>query len=133
MVEFALLSGLVAIVLLVGVQLAIIGNAQLSVSQLAYSLARYASVNPTKTESDLTSQIANFASPTITGTAGTQKLEITAFTQCPTTNGMGSPTTVRVQYDFGPMIFLPQNFLGVITFPTNVHSTQTAYCEGNGG
>jgi Flp pilus assembly protein TadG len=130
MVEFALLSGLIAIVLFVGVQLAIIGNAQLSVSQLAYSLARYASVNPT--QSDLSGQIANFGSPTITSTAGNQQLAITSFTQCPTTNGMGSPTKVTVQYTFGSMIFLPNPFLGVIKFPTSVSSSQSAYCEGSG-
>jgi hypothetical protein len=131
MVEFALLSGLVAIVLLVGVQIALIGNAALSVSQLSYMGARYASVHPSAPSDQVIGYMQSVASPTITGgTSTTQPLTITISPCAAAPNTLGSPVTVTVQYSLASKIFLPNPFMGVITFPANVSATQTAFCEG---
>lgn len=139
-VEFAIISGVALIVLLVGIQFALIGQCALAVTQLSYTAARYASVHPTQTLSDTTLQtyIQNAASPTLLNNGidfgGTGKGDLSIFIPstgkaCPSTNSFGAPVTIEVQYDLSSKIFLPNPFLG-IPFPTTVQSIQTAFCEG---
>ena len=66
MVEFALLATVGLMVLLVGIQFAMIGQAALAVSQGAYIGARYASVNSAASQDTVKNYIVANASPTIT-------------------------------------------------------------------
>jgi Flp pilus assembly protein TadG len=137
MVEFALIATLSMVVLLVGIQFAIIGQAALAVSQASYLGARAASVNSTLTSNSLQTAIANQISPTISG--ATVTLTNTTDATCTAgpggTRSFGCPINVTVTYDATPKLFLPAQWtmLGtgasVITFPTNLTSTQSAMTE----
>lgn len=135
-VEFAIISGVAIILLVVGIQFALIGQCALAVTQLSYTAARYASVHPAtvQTASDMNSYILQVASPTLlnNGVNGTNSdLQVTIPPNkqlCPQTNPFGQPATIQVTYQLTSKIFLPNPFLG-ISFPTQVQSTQTAFCE----
>jgi Flp pilus assembly protein TadG len=136
MVEFALISTLVMVILLVGIQFAIIGQAALAVTQASYLGARAASVNSTINSSQLQTAIANQISPTISG--ATVTLTNTTDPTCTagpgSTRSFGCPITVTVSYDATSKLFLPASWsiLGsqsVIIFPTALNSTQSAMTE----
>jgi Flp pilus assembly protein TadG len=136
MVEFALIATLSMVVLLVGIQFAIIGQAALAVSQASYLGARAASVNSTLTSNSLQTAIANQISPTISG--ATVTLTNTTDATCTAgpggTRSFGCPINVTVTYDATPKLFLPSSWsmLGdhtLITFPTSLSSTESAMTE----
>jgi Flp pilus assembly protein TadG len=137
MVEFALIATLSMVVLLVGIQFAIIGQAALAVTQASYLGARAASVNPSLTSNSLQTAIANQMSPTING--ATVTLTNTTDPTCSAgpggTRSFGCPINVTVTYDATPKLFLPKNWsmLGtgnsLITLPTNLTSTESAMTE----
>ncbi len=115
MVEFALIATLSLLVLLVGIQFAIIGQAALAVTQASYLGARAASVNSNMTSNQLSNAIANQMSPTIT---------------------FGCPINVTVNYDATSKLFLPASWslpifgrTQVIIFPTALTSTESAMTE----
>jgi Flp pilus assembly protein TadG len=124
MVEFAMISTVAMFVLLVGVQLAIIGQAALAVSQLAYQGARYASVNPTLAQASIVTYMQSIAPSNINNNAN---LSITV--NPPTApRTPASAVTVTVSYQIGNSLALPNPFLGV-TFPTSLSAAQTAMSE----
>jgi TadE-like protein len=126
--EFALLSPLILFILLVGFQLAIIGNEALAVTRLAYTGARYASVNPTLAQSAIQTYVRQVGA----GQVNTANLQVTPFTQCTQPPAsFGSQTTVGVTLDISSLIFMPQVKLPLfnLALPTSVSSTQTAFCE----
>ena len=136
MVEFALIATLSMVVLLVGIQFAIIGQAALAVTQASYLGARAASVNASLDSNSLTNAIANQISPTING--ATVTLTNTTDPTCSAgpggTRSFGCPINVTVSYDATSKLFLPANWtmLGdhaVIAFPTSLTSTQSAMTE----
>jgi len=137
MVEFALIATLAMVVLLVGIQFAIIGQAALAVTQASYLGARAASVNSSLTSNSLQTQIANQMSPTISG--ATVTLTNTTDPTCSAgpggTRSFGCPINVTVTYDATSKLFLPSNWtmLGtnssMITFPTSLTSTESAMTE----
>lgn len=131
-VEFAIIAGVALLIMLVGIQFALIGQCALAVSQLSESVARFASVNPTNsdvTSTAFTKYINEVASPTLLNNKGAD-LSVTMPTACPPSNSFSSPVTITVQYNLASKLFLPNPFLGV-SFPTTVQSTQTAFCEGD--
>ena len=137
MVEFALLATLFFVVVLVGVQFAIIGQAALAVSQASYVGARAASVNSNLTNASIQSAIQNQISPTISANA-TVTMTNTADASCTAgtggTRSFGCPINVTVTYDATSKLFLPANWtiLGVhtgIVFPTNLTATESAMTE----
>ena len=138
MVEFALIATLSMVVLLVGIQFAIIGQAALAVTQASYLGARAASVNSSLDSNSLQTAIANQISPTING--ATVTLTNTTDATCTAgpggTRSFGCPINVTVTYDATSKLFLPTQWtmLGlthgpVITFPTNLTSTESAMTE----
>jgi len=137
MVEFALIATLAMVLLLVGIQFAIIGQAALAVTQASYLGARAASVNSTLTSNSLQTAIANQMSPTISG--ATVTLTNTSDPTCTAgpggTRSFGCPINVTVTYDATSKLFLPSQWsmLGtgtnLITFPTSLTSTQSAMTE----
>lgn len=126
MVEFALILTVGLFVLLVSIQFALIGQAALAISQLAYQGARWASVNPNADQSAVAAFMKQAGSPTITRDGGTH-LTIT-LTPNTTPRTFGDPLTVNITYDATPQIVLPNPFLG-ITFPSTLTSQQTAMSE----
>ena len=138
MVEFALLATLSMVVLLVGIQFAIIGQAALAVTQASYLGARAASVNSTYNSSQLQTAIANQMSPTISG--ATVTLTNTSDPTCTagpgSTRSFGCPINVTVNYDATSKLFLPSSWslpifgrTQIIIFPTALTSTQSAMTE----
>ncbi|MGH7864060.1 MAG: TadE/TadG family type IV pilus assembly protein [Candidatus Binataceae bacterium] len=126
MVEFAMVMTVALLVLLVSIQMAMIGQAALAVSQVAWHGARYASVNPTYTESQVRSYMVAHASPTIATSGGSHLTITVAPAAAPRT--FGQPVTVNVSFEASPVIVLPNPFLG-ISFPSTLSSQQTAMSE----
>jgi len=136
MVEFALIATLSMVVLLVGIQFAIIGQAALAVTQASYLGARAASVNSTMTSNQLSNAIANQISPTISGATVTMTntTDPTCTAGPGNTRSFGCPINVTVSYDATSKLFLPASWsmLGshsVIIFPTALTSSQSAMTE----
>src|SRR5260370_32942622 len=69
-VEFALIAPVLMVLLLVGVQLAVIGDAALGLGQVDYQGARYAAINPSATQSAVQSYMVSAASPLIAANGG---------------------------------------------------------------
>jgi Flp pilus assembly protein TadG len=134
MVEFALIATIIMVVLLVGVQFAIIGQAALAVSQASYVGARAASVNNALTNSTLGNAIANQISPTITGAVVTMTNTTDSSCTAPGGRSFGCPITVTVTYDATSKLFLPSSWtiLGSthpIGFPTSLSASESAMTE----
>ena len=138
MVEFALIATLSMVVLLIGIQFAIIGQAALAVTHASYLGARAASVNSSLTSDQLTNAIANQMSPTISGATAAMTFDATnpTCTAGPSsTRSFGCPINVTVTYDATPKLFLPSQWtmLGshtsLISFPTNLTSSESAMTE----
>src|SRR5713226_4562519 len=137
MVEFALIATLSMVVLLVGIQFAIIGQAALAVTQASYLGARAASVNSNLTSNSLQTAIANQMSLTINGATVTltNNTNPTCTASPGGTRSFGCPINVTVTYDATSKLFLPAQWtmLGtggsLITFPTNLTSTESAMTE----
>ena len=120
MVEFALVMTLALIILLVSIQMAMIGQAALAVSQSAWHGARYASIHTTETSTQVSDYMKSKASPTLK----TADLTITVSGA----RTFGQPVTVDVSYNCASNIVLPNPFLGV-SFPSTLTSQQTAMSE----
>ena len=125
-VEFALISPFVAIVLLVGVQFAIIGAAALGLGQANYQGARYAAVNPSASQSAVQNYMLSVASPLVSANNG-QYLTTTMSPAPPC--AFGNTVTLSLTFDIAHLVVLPNPFLGVITFPTTLNSSESALCE----
>jgi Flp pilus assembly protein TadG len=142
-VEFAMIAPVALMLMLLGVQYALIGQAALSVSQGASALARYAAINPGAFGTNGNGPVAvsgaaqNLLSSTIlTSTKGTSDLTITissisaatgqATTSTPT---LGDQLTINVSYKANNKIALPNPFLGLVTFPTTLASSASQMYE----
>lgn len=122
LVEFVVTLTLALIVLTVTIQFAIIGDAALAVTQLAYTGARYAAFNPSYDYSMISRYMKTVASPAINESNGAN-LRIT-LTPGATPRTIGSSVEVRVVYNLRNKLFLPNPFLG-ISFPTTLSGIQT--------
>lgn len=130
MVEFALTLAPALMIMLVTIQFAIVGAAASGATQLAHAGARYAAVNRTSVESDISTYMKSVASPAINENRGGD-LSITVCTPagntCPhstTSRTFGSLVQVSVVYDLSSNLFLPNPFLG-IGFPTSLSGIQS--------
>ena len=136
MVEFALIAPLAIVMLVVGMQYAIIGSAALAVSQGASSLARYAAVNPTAMGTTngtvtLPAGAKNLLSPSICeNSCGNLTVTINSYTGSSNTQTNSPKQTDRMvislTYDATNKIALPNPFMQIpgifpgITFPTSL-------------
>ena len=137
MVEFALMLTPALMIMLVTIQFAIVGAAALGLTQLVHTGARYAAVNATLVESDISTYMKSVASPAINENRGGD-LSITVCTPagntCPhstTSRTFGSlvQVSVVVVYDLSSNLFLPNPFLG-IGFPTSLSGIQSTMMSG---
>lgn len=134
MVEFAMVSVLGLVLMMVGVQFALIGQVALSLSQGASALARYAAVNPGSFGTDNgTASLPTAASALLSPTINDGKLTVTiASYKGGTTTTTSSPAAtvdrvvVSLSYDATNKIALPNPFLAIpgvfpgISFPTSL-------------
>lgn len=137
MTEFALIAPLVIIVMLVGLQFAMIGQAALAVSQGASALARYAAVNPGTVGPNgtvtLTTQMEQLLSPSILTNSGKDlTVTIASYTGTTTTTTSSPQYTDRlvisISYNAASKIALPNPFFG-ISFPTSVTASDSQMYE----
>lgn len=125
-VEFAIILTVALIVLVIGVQFAIVGEAALALGQMNYQGARWAAINPSATQSQVQTYMLSVASPTIS--AGNGKYLTTTLSPAPPC-AFGASVTVSVSYDAKHLIAVPNPFLG-IHFPTSLTNSESAFCEG---
>jgi Flp pilus assembly protein TadG len=145
-VEFAMVSVLGLVLMMVGVQFALIGQVALSLSQGASALARYAAVNPGSFGTDNgTASLPSAASALLSPTINDSKLTVTvASYKGGTTTTTSSPSAtvdrvvVSLSYDASNKIALPNPFLAIpgifpgITFPTALGAQDEQLYEKNG-
>jgi hypothetical protein len=140
MVEFALISAFAFVIMLVGVQYALLGQVSVALNKGASALARYASQNPgvlggasgngTVT---LNQGLENLMSSTIgTNNWGDLTVTITSYqgTSSTLVNGntgpqFGDRCVISFSYNTQSKIFVPNNSLGFVTLP----GTLTASAE----
>jgi Flp pilus assembly protein TadG len=139
MVEFAMGAVLTLVVMLVGVQFAIIGQAALALNQGASALARYAAVHPGTVSSgkasSLPSSARNLLSPTIlTGSGG----DLTVTVQSLTPTGAPEKGTliqgqdqvvINLSYNAAGKVVLPTNTLLGLEFPTTLTASNSQLYE----
>jgi Flp pilus assembly protein TadG len=125
MVELALVMPIVLFVMLIGIQFALIGTAELGLGQADYQGARYAATNPTASQSAIQSYLVSIASPIIS--AGGGKYLSASLSPAPPCT-FGSSVTVSVTFDASHLVVLPNPFFG-IPFPTSLSNSETAFCE----
>jgi hypothetical protein len=130
MVEFALTAIVALLVLFLGIQFALLGQAALAVGQLAYQGARYASINPNLTDAQVVSWMQGVASPTI-ASSDTKTLNI-SVSDASGTNPRPFQSTVTVTVTLDPirkkLVLLPNPFFG-INFGGTISSTQNAMVD----
>jgi hypothetical protein len=137
MVEFAIIATLAIIVMLVGVQFAMLGQAALAVSQGASALARYAAVNPgvlgPNGSVTLTDPMRQLVSSSILTNGGNDLTVTVASYTGTTTTTTNSPKytdrlTISLSYNATSKLALPNPFLGV-RFPTTLRSSDSQMYE----
>ena len=140
MVEFALISSVAMMVMMIGVQFALIGQAALAVSQGASALARYAAVNPGALGTNGTVTVTTGSAPAqllsssiLTGTNNSDlTVTIASYTGTTTTTtsspGYTDRVLITVSYSAAGKIALPNPFFG-IHFPTTLASSDSQMYE----
>lgn len=155
-VEFALVATVAMIVLFVAVQLALIGEAALSLGQMNYQGARWAAVNTCATLDEVATYMTVVGSSTVTTPANCgSKLSITISdsnnaspgaaaspssctatpspaVSCAAPRTFGSGVTVQITFDATGLLFLGNGsspWMGLINFPTQLSSKETAMAE----
>ncbi len=126
MVEFALIAAVAMLILFLGIQFALLGQAALAVGQLAYQGARYASINPNLSSSAVQAWMQGVASPTINNKNNSLTISVTPDSPRP----VFSTVTVTVTLDpvKQQLILLPNPFFG-INFNSKISSTQSAMVD----
>ena len=141
-VEFALTLTLLFIVLLVGVQFALIGQAALALSQGASAIARYAAVYEPQGKIGATysgspnSDMQNLLSSSILTNSGSDlTVTINSYQGGTTSTPATSPVPtvdraiVTLSYNASSKIVLPNPFLGFIKFPTSLSASDSELYE----
>ncbi len=126
-IELALIAPVAIILMLVGVQYAILGAAALGLGQADYQAARYASVNTSAGQSGVTSYILSQASPIITASNGQYLTVKVTSGSSPCT--FGNSVTVALTFDLNHLVVLPNPFMGMVTFPSTISNSESAMCE----
>jgi len=137
-VEFALIAVAFLLVITVGVQFAIIGQAALALSQGASAIARYAAVNePLGTigatySGNPNAAMQNLLSPSIlTNGGGDLTVTIASYKGSTVSTTTATPTqfdraVVTLTYNASSKIALPNPlFLGLVTFPTSLSASDS--------
>ena len=140
-VEFALISTVAMMVMLVGVQFAIIGQAALALSQGASAIARYVAVNessgavsPSFSGNPTAAMQALLSSSILTNSGGDLTVTVSSYQGGTTSTAATTPVAtvdravVTLSYNAASKIGLPNPFLG-ITFPTALSASDSELYE----
>jgi len=122
--EFALILPILFIVLLVGIQYAVLGQAALALSQGASGLARYEAVHAGTVNSGKASGLPAPAQQLLSDTIltnGGGDLTV-GVTSSPGT-GFGDTCKINLTYSAASKIVLPNNFFGIPLFPTTLSAS----------
>ncbi len=139
-VEFALVSTLALIVMLVGVQFALIGQADLALSQGASALARYAAVHQNSLgtyngTATLNSTTEALLSSTLLNSGGALKVTVNSYQGGTTNTQTNTPVAtvdrvvISISYNTAGVMALPNPFLGLIKFPTGLSGSGSELYE----
>src|SRR5579871_2737047 len=137
MAEMAFIAPVAIIVVLLGIQFAMIGQAALALSQGASALARYAAVNPgtmgpngTVTMTTAMQQLLSSSILTNGGRDLTVTIASYSGTSTTTTNSPGytDRLVINLSYNATSKIALPNPFLGV-RFPTTLSASDSQMYE----
>ncbi len=137
MAEMAFIAPVAIIVVLLGIQFAMIGQAALALSQGASALARYAAVNPgtmgpngTVTMTTAMQQLLSSSILTNGGKDLTVTIASYSGTSTTTTNSPGytDRLVINLSYNATSKIALPNPFLGV-RFPTTLSASDSQMYE----
>jgi TadE-like protein len=149
MVETVIVISVILLILFGAIQLALIFNAALAVSEYSYTTARYAAVHGTGSTCSAAGYGATLKSsvsppPTIcssgfSGCSGSATPLSIASVSCTTSAGssdgtinQGDQITVQISYNLttGNKIFFPSNFLGFrMGFPTSLSNSSSVMAE----
>jgi Flp pilus assembly protein TadG len=136
-VEFALISIALLLVILLGVQWAIIGQAALALSQGASAIARYAAIAEPQGAIGLTysgtptAAMQQLLSPTIlTNGGGDLTVTINSYkpdgtTETGTTVATQDRAVVTLSYSTSSKVVLPSSLLGSLTVPPTLSASDT--------
>ena len=137
MAELAFIAPIAIILILLGVQFAMIGQAALALSQGASALARYAAINPgtmgpngtvtmtTAMQQLLSSSILTNGGRDLTVTIASYSGTSTTTTSTP---GYTDRLVINLSYNARSKIALPNPFLGV-SFPTTLSASDSQMYE----
>jgi Flp pilus assembly protein TadG len=135
-VEFALMATLSLLVLVVGVQFALIGQSALAVSQGSSALARYAAVNPGALgtyngTATLNTAATNLLSPTILSglTVTVNSYQGTTSTETGAPIAAQDRVVISMSYNAASRIFLPSSTLLGVSFPTTLTASESQLYE----
>ena len=118
--EFAIIGIIVLIIIILGIQIGIILNSYLAVCHLTREGARYAAVNASKTDSQISSYILSIKQANL----NSSNLSISISPSysggsLPSSRYTGAPISVGIRYNLAGQIFLPTSFFG-INIPTTL-------------
>ena len=148
-VEFAMISVLALVVMLIGIQYALIGQAAVAVSQGSEALARYAASSVANSLGTYNGSVAGSALPAAAQQMLSQSLntnswnDLTVTITSKTGSGanssnppnLGDQLTINLTYATTSKLALPNPFMalpplfGGITFPANVKATDSQMYE----
>jgi len=122
----AIVITVLAFVLVMAVQFALLGSAALALNQVTYQGARYAAVNLSADQSAVYNYMLKVGSPTITSSSGSN-LSINLNPSL-TPRTMFTSVTVSSTFNARGLVVIPNPFFGV-TLPTTLTATETAMAE----
>jgi hypothetical protein len=124
--EVAIAITILAFVMVLAIQFAMLGSAMLALNQVTYQAARYAAVNQGASQSTVYSYMLSVGSPTITSKGGANL----SMSLSPATTPRAAFSTVTVSSTLNAKSFIviPNPFLGV-KLPTTLTATESAMVE----
>jgi type II secretory pathway pseudopilin PulG len=126
LVEMAIVITILAFVMVLAIQFAVLGSAILALNQATYQGARYASVNQSADQSTVYNYMLTVGSPTITSNGGANLSVSLSPSTTPRTSF--STVTVTSTLDAQSLIVIPNPFFGV-SLPTSLTATESAMVE----
>lgn len=115
--EMTFMISAILVVIIVGIEGAVLGQRSYALTQLAYQGARYAAVNPAYDPTTITNYVLQIAPPQVDQNSGAQLKVNVSPTSIPRVTG--TPVTVTITYTFPhPLSFSPTLF--GLSFPSKI-------------